>query len=286
MRVACRGRIYTRGAGQVPWYDVSKDDSGARSPNDAGPSTVQSVDRAIWILEILSRDGEASVSEIARELGVHASTASRLISSLAEHDLVERPDGNGRARLGIGLLRLAGATASQLDLAEQAQPVCDALAAQLGETVNVAVLSGNVAVNVCQAQSTSSVSSQNWVGRRTVLHATSSGKILLAYLNARDTNALLRDGMERFTERTVTSPRVLRMQLRKIREAGYARVVEEYEEGLAAVAAPVRSYNGDVIAAISVAGPTYRMSPDDLSESTEAVIKSAADLSQRMGFIA
>src|SRR5699024_3262691 len=187
-----------------------ENDSGPGSPNSTGSSSVQSVDRAIWILEILSRDGEATVSEIARELGVHASTASRLIASLAEHDLVERPDGNGSARLGIGLLRLAGATASQLDLAEQAQPVCDALAAELGETVNVAVLSSNVAVNVCQAESKSSESVQKWVGRRDVLHGTTSGNILLAYLDARVANALLRQGMERLTERTITSSRVLR----------------------------------------------------------------------------
>lgn len=258
--------------------------TGAETPSTAASGSVQSVDRAIQILEILSRQGEASVSDIARELGVHASTASRLMTALVSHDLVERPGGNGLARLGIGLLRLAGATASQLDLTEQAQPVCDALAAELGETVNVAVLSGDVAVNVCQAHSASTVSTQNWVGRQTVLHATSSGKILLAYLNPRDCNALLRAGMEQFTERTVTSPRVMRTQLRTIRERGRATVIEEYEEGLNAVAAPIRSHDGTVIAALSAAGPTYRLPPEDLTQIADRAVEAAAEVSRRMGY--
>lgn len=258
--------------------EQSTDSKGAAS------GSVQSVDRAVYILEMLSREGEASVSEIARELGVHASTVSRLINALTTHDLVERPGSDGRVRLGTGLLRLAGATASQLDLTEQAQPVCDSLAAELGETVNVAILSGDVAVNVCQAHSTSTITTQNWVGRRTVLHATSSGKVLLAYLNPRDCNALLRSGMERFTEYTVTSPRALRLELRKIRADGCARVAEEYEEGLNAVAAPVRSNDGTVIAAMSAAGPTYRLSPDDLVPTSQSVIEAAAEVSRRMGY--
>ncbi|MEX0428467.1 IclR family transcriptional regulator [Nocardioides sp. DS6] len=254
------------------------------TPTDTtGAAPVQSVDRAVRVLEILARDGDVAAGEIARELGVHGSTVSRLIASLSAHGLVERNGVNGGFRLGVGLLRLAGATASRLDLTGQAQPVCDALAAELDETTNVAILSDGVAINVCQAAGSNAVATQNWVGRRTVLHATSSGKVLLAYLDEDDLAALLQRPLERFTPHTITTVRALRAQLREVRETGYATAVEEYEEGLNAVAAPVRGPDGSVIAAISAAGPAYRLGPDDLPATTDAVIRAAQEISRRMG---
>lgn len=247
------------------------------------PGPVQSVDRAVRVLEILARDGQAGVGEVARELGVHSSTASRLIGALAAHDLVERVNGTGPVRLGVGLLRLAGATASQLDLTTQSQPICDVLAEELGETVNVAVLTGGVATNVCQSQGRSTVTMQNWVGQRTVLHATASGKVLLAHLEDKERDVLLAKPLERFTDRTVISAAALRDELAGVLQKGCATAVEEFEEGLVAVAAPIRGHDGAVIAAISAAGPTYRLSPERLPEASMPVIRAAEDISRRMG---
>ena len=174
--------------------------------------TVQSVERAAQVMEILAREGSAGVGEIARELGVHASTASRLLTSLAAHDLVERDGDTGRSRLGIGVLRLAAATRSGMDLTAVAGPVCDALAEELGETVNVAVLRGGAAVNVHQSQGHRTVALHNWVGDRTVLHATSSGKMLMAHLPEATLEALLEEPRERFTAATVTSVEQLRQE--------------------------------------------------------------------------
>lgn len=262
------------------------------SPDDPSPAagsaqpagSVQSVDRAVRVLEILARQGEAGVSEIARELGVHPSTASRLIGALLGHDLVEHPGPRGRYRLGVGILRLAGATAGQLDLTTQAQPVCDALAAELDETTNVAILSGGVAVNVCQAQGSTAVAAQNWVGQRTFLHATSSGKVLLAHLADDEREAIVNGRLTRFTPRTLTSSKALREELRSIREGGCAWALEEYEEGLNAVAAPIRARDGTVVAAISVSGPAYRLSEELIPDACEAVMRAAAEVSRRMGY--
>lgn len=248
------------------------------------PVAVQSVDRAIRILEILAHEGEASVGQVGRELGVHRSTASRLVAALAAHELVERIEDGGRVRLGIGLLRLAGSTVSQLDLATQADPVCQALARELDETANVAVLSGGVALNVSQGQGSSTVAMQNWVGYRTVLHATSSGKVLLAYLDEAERDELLEAPLERFTARTLTTAAALRKELAQVRALGWARAVEEFEEGLNAVAAPIRAHDGTVVAAISVAGPTYRLSPERLPEAAGAVVRAGRDISRRMGY--
>ncbi|WP_227873236.1 IclR family transcriptional regulator [Brachybacterium ginsengisoli] len=244
---------------------------------------VQSVERAAQVLEILARDGRCGVGRIAQELGVHQSTASRLVAALVQHDLVERPVEGGPVQLGIGILRLAAATRPRLDLAAQGGPVCDALAERLGETVNLAVYRSGAAVNVYQAQGHRTVALHNWVGDATVLHATSSGKILLAHLAEERREAVLAGSLERFTPRTLTDPAVLRMQLSEAGEQGWALAEEEFEEGLNAVAAEIRGAEGDVVAALSVAGPAYRLSRVRLPEIASEVQAAAAEISRRLG---
>src|SRR5205809_6675478 len=105
----------------------------------AGGGAVQSVDRAVAILEILARDGEAGVTEVARELDVHKSTASRLLAALDRRELVTQDAARGKFRLGVGIVRLAGATSARLALVQESRPVCRELAQQRGATVNLAV---------------------------------------------------------------------------------------------------------------------------------------------------
>ncbi|TLP77085.1 IclR family transcriptional regulator [Nesterenkonia sphaerica] len=246
---------------------------------------VKSVDRALTVLNILAREGEATLSQMARELDVHKSTVGRLVETLLRHDLVEAPNGSLGYRLGVGCLRLAGATTARLDLSQEAQPVCDALSAAIGETANVAITREGVAINVCQSESGSTVAMRNWIGQHTALHATSNGKVLLAHLPEEDRTALLTRGLMSFTEHTLTSPQVLSEELHKIRTRGWAFAVEEFEEGLNAVAAPVFDHSGTVIAGISVAGPAYRLPPERLPEVRDPVIRAADTLSRRLGHV-
>ncbi|WP_226832237.1 IclR family transcriptional regulator [Brachybacterium sp. FME24] len=248
-----------------------------------GTGAVQSVDRAVQVLEILARDGGSSVGRVAAELGVHQSTASRLIAALEGRDLVERAGEGGPVRLGVGVLRLAAATHSRPDLTAVAGPVCDALAEQLGETVNLAVYRSGAAVNLHQAQGTRTVAMHNWVGDRTVLHATSSGKVLLAHLPLAESEALLAAPLERFTTRTVVDPVALREQLREAGTRGWAVAEEEFEEGLNAVAAAIRGPEGNVVAALSAAGPAYRLGSADLPQMAEQLVRAATDVSRALG---
>ena len=144
---------------------------------------VQSVDRALRILEILARSGESGVTEIAAALEVHKSTAFRLVATLEQHGLVEQVEGRGKYRLGVGLLRLAGATSARLDVVQEARPLCKQLAAATGETVNLATLSGNSALYLDQVAGPSALQPHNWVGQHIPLHATSNGKVLMAWLS-------------------------------------------------------------------------------------------------------
>ncbi|MCX4823142.1 IclR family transcriptional regulator [Streptomyces sp. NBC_01142] len=247
-------------------------------------SAVQSVDRAVSVLESLARHGEAGVTEIADELGVHKSTAFRLLGALENRGLVAQSKDRGKYYLAAGMLRLAGAAAIRLDISQEGTPLCRELADEVGETVNIAILDDDAAVNVAQARGAASVTTYNWLGRRTPLHATSSGKILLAYAPVAARDRALAAGLERFTERTVTSAAELGAQLTTAAGQGYALAVEELEIGLNAVAAPVYAHDGVVTGALSVSGPAYRMGEELLPKLAKRTMAVAEELSRRMGY--
>ncbi|MCM2423950.1 IclR family transcriptional regulator [Streptomyces sp. RKAG293] len=254
----------------------------------AGPQTggVQSVDRAISVLEILAQRGEAGVSEVAAEIDVHKSTAFRLLGALEARGLVEQAAERGKYRLGFGIVRLAGAVTGRIDITQQGRPVCERLAEELEETVNIAVMEKQFAINLFQVRGPAAVSAHNWVGQLTPLHATSSGKILLAHLPAGERAELLVEaGLEKLTPRTLTSKTKLEKNLAEARERGYAWTLEELEVGLHAMAAPVRSRDGEVIAAVTVSGPSYRFTEERMHELAPALIRGAAEISHRMGYL-
>ena len=255
-----------------------------RSPDSAGG--VQSVDRAITVLEILAREGSAGVSEIATEIGVHKSTAFRLLAALEERDLVEQNTERGKYQLGFGVLRLASAIPARLELVRQAQPVLDELAQSLDETINLAVVREHYSVHVQQALGSAAVASQNWVGQVTPLHATSSGKVLLAYMSEERLDEILdAASLKSYTEHTVTSRGMLVEQLEQARVEGFATAFEELETGLNAAAVPVRDHTGTVIGALSASGPAYRFDKSRIESVADELKAAGARISRRMGWL-
>jgi DNA-binding IclR family transcriptional regulator len=252
----------------------------ARADNNTG---VQSVDRALTILEVLARIGEAGVTEIAVELGDHKSTAFRLVTTLEAHRLVEQTSERGRYRLGVGVLRLAGATTARLDLVQEARPVCRQLARDTGETVNIAVLSESSALYLDQVAGSSALQPHNWVGQHIPLHATSNGKILLSGLDDKQLRDVL-GALSRYTPLTITKKAELREELAHVRERGYAVAVDELEEGLTAAAAPIRNAHGDVIASMSVSGPTFRLTDERIDDVVPQLLEAAEEVSHRLGW--
>ena len=171
---------------------------------------VQSVERALTVLEILARDGRAGVSEIAEEMGIHKSTVSRLMGSLVTREMVHQNSERGKYQLGFGILRLASSIPGRLSLVHEARSVLESLAEEFKETVNLAVLRSNYAVNVDQAMGPSTLATYDWVGSLTPLHATSSGKVLLAALEADERDRILKEtGLAARTSRTITSRKEL-----------------------------------------------------------------------------
>ncbi|CAN5580171.1 IclR family transcriptional regulator [soil metagenome] len=249
------------------------------------PAAVQSVDRALVVLEIIARCGQAGVTEIADELGVHKSTVSRLIAVLESRGYVEQLSDRGKYRLGFSIARLARSTSAQMNLAKQSQQACDTLAADVGETANVALLDGPRIVNIVEATAPAEITVRTWVGQSCPAHATSSGKVLLAGLAPGEMRSRLGVTLDVFTTNTVATTADLEDELAAVREKGWASVEEELEIGLNAVAAPVYDSGSEVIAALSVSAPSYRLSADQFGQVAERTIAAADSISRRLGWV-
>ncbi len=258
----------------------------ARYGREVAPSQVQSVDRAIAILYLLAERGSEGlgVTEVAAELGVHKSTAFRLITALENGDLVEQLEERGKYHLGRGVVRLAGATTAQLELSTESRPVCKRLATELGETVNLAIADAGAVTNILQEYGSSAVSGRNWTGQRTPMHATASGKVLLAWADGETVAEVLTGDLDEYTSETITDAPALAAELKKVRAQGWACTTEEFELGLNAVAAPVRGATGDVVAAVGVSGPSYRLSVESFAEVADHLVQGGREISSRLGY--
>jgi IclR family acetate operon transcriptional repressor len=245
---------------------------------------VRSVERAITILDVLAAGAWRSGAEIARELNVHRSTALRLLGTLERHALVERDPRSSKYRLGPRLSQLASVVTGESDLRSLARPVCEALAGTLGETVTLDVLVADEVVPIEQATASTSVVSVNWLGRRTPVHCTASGKVILAFGPPAIRERLLARPLERSTAHTITGRAELEAQLGDALKDGFARTYEELEVGLDALAAPVFAASGEVVAALDVSGPSHRLRAEGHPELVRLTLDAAADLSRRLGF--
>jgi IclR family transcriptional regulator, acetate operon repressor len=252
--------------------------------NAAREPGVRSVDRAIGILDVLAQGGWRTGAEVARELGVHRSTALRLLGTLERHAIVERDDKSAKYRLGRRLPQLASVVTGESDMRQLARPLCEALAEALGETVTLDVLAGDEIVPIEQATASSSVVSVNWLGRRTPVLCTASGKVILAFGPEAVRERMLNRPPARSTAHTITDRAELEAQLAAAQQAGVARTYEELELGLDAIAAPVFGPGGGVVAAMDVSGPSYRLRMEGRPELVRLTRESAAELSRRLGY--
>jgi IclR family acetate operon transcriptional repressor len=243
----------------------------------SAPSGTQAIDRAGELLvRVVESARPLAVGELAELAGLPKSTTSRLVSALERQGLVQRAGG---LRPGPVLLRLAQRGVSDATLVELADDALQALAAESGETINLGVPALGGVDHLAQRDSRHFVGTTNWVGRRVPLHATSNGKVFLAF-----GAAPVPDALERLTAHTIADRATLERALAKIRARGYATTYDELEIGLSAIAAPIRGAGGDVIAALSISGPTIRLTPERVHELAPLLVEQARMLSDRLGF--
>ena len=238
--------------------------------------------RVVHVLEALGRSPEGlGVSDLARMLDVHRSTASRLLGTLAANGMVERDPISQRYRLGARMVGLAATAIARMPVVSQARPELEQLSAATSETVNLAILDRFHVVYVDQVTPAVTVVMASWVGRRSPVHASSSGKVLLAWGDPRSRQTLLRRRLDALTGRTITDPAELRRILDDARRRGYASSNGELEEGLVSIAAPVL-IDGRAVAAVSISGPGYRLPSRDLPGLGRRLVGAAAAVAHRM----
>lgn len=245
---------------------------------------VRSVDRAAALLLALGESaGAAGVTELARRLGLHKSTASRLLATLEKRGLVEQDEETGKYRLGLVVIRLAEHAERTLDLRALAMPELERLARLTHETTGIGCLEGDQLLTVGQADGPNLVAVGDWTGRARPLHATACGKVLLAAMAEREVLRIVRSGLVTYTDRTLTELEPLLEELARVRRRGVATSAGEFEARINAVAAPVRDARGNVVAAVDVWGPAFRVTPQRIPELAAQARAAAAAISVRLG---
>jgi DNA-binding IclR family transcriptional regulator len=239
---------------------------------------VASVARALALLDELQDSEEGlGVNELARRIGVNASTASRLLATLESSGIVER-DGQGPYRLGLTLVTLAERVLSRLDLQTLARPILVELMERTGETATLSLPGEREAITVDSVPSRASVVSMARLGRPSILHATAVGKVMLAFAGGplpreRDLSAL--------TDRTITGRDALAAEVAAVRERGYGTVFGEREAEVNAIAAPVFGRSGALAAIVGIQGPASRL--EDPTRVLEPLLDGAAALTRALG---
>jgi IclR family KDG regulon transcriptional repressor len=246
------------------------------------PRQVMSARRALDVLCAYSAEKpELSVKELSEQLKVHKSTVSRLLMTMESAGFVRKTPRNGHYMLGPRLLEMASLVLSRIDVRAIARPWLEELSQASQETVNLAVWDHDEAVNVDQIASPQPILYMGWIGRRTPAHASSTGKVLLAFQTSEVIERVLSSPLTAFTKATITDPSRLRQEMGWIRECGYAIAEDEFQEGVTAVAAPILT-RGLAAAVISISAPTYRTTSQRKGQFVQLVTTAARDIGQRM----
>jgi DNA-binding IclR family transcriptional regulator len=247
-----------------------------RSPPAHGTTAV---DRgADLLVRVLESEHPVALTDLASASGIPKSTASRLVTALERRGLIEQDGERGRLRPGPAILRVAERSMLERNMVELARPSLGALAEASGETINLAVPAGHGVEHVAQVESRHFLGTGQWLGRAVDYHCTAVGKVFMAF-----GRASIPAHLPHYAPETITDPRRLCSELEVVRGQGFATAVDELEPGLAAIAAPVRGARGEVVAALSITGPTLRLTPPRILELLPILTDEARTLSRRLG---
>ena len=250
---------------------------------EAGSATrgSQAVDRALSVLWLFNEQAESrSVGEVADAIGVHRSTAARLLAALERHGLIERDEQSGRYRLGLALVSLAGHVLDRFPARASGRQILGELRDRLGETVYLGVLDGSSVVYIDQASSPQVKQHVDWVGYRQTLTEGVTGAMLLAFQPPGVVSDLVSGGMDGDGGAAPTQ-----RELADVRSRGYLARFPDPVSGLVVIAAPVRHHRSDVVAAITLVAPAYRVDRRRFDEElVPATLDAAARVSESLGY--
>ncbi|MGH8923129.1 MAG: IclR family transcriptional regulator [Acidimicrobiia bacterium] len=219
-------------------------------------SAVQSIERAFAVMEALAVS-PAGITDLSLRVDLPKSTVARLLATLESLRAVERT-GNGRYRIGLGLVQLSGAVDVGAAMSSTVMPHLRGLADSLGETAGFSVPTGYSVHYLAQVESPNAVQVRDYTGLKLPMHVGPSGLCMMSHWPKEDLDRYLKRSLEAYTTKTVTSPRLIRERLQSVRAEGHCWIYEEFAEGLNSVAAPVLDHMGRVLGALHVHGPAYR----------------------------
>ncbi|MEB3102466.1 IclR family transcriptional regulator [Ferviditalea candida] len=253
---------------------------------DSKTTTVQSVDRALQILDLLQeKPGGLGVTELSKLLDVAKSTTHRLLSSLQAKGFVKQDKQTGKYSLGLRLVELGNEIVQSLDIRKVASPYLSKLVGEIGETAHLVIHEEGEVVYIDKLESTASLRMYSQIGRHAPLHCTGVGKAMAAYLPENELEWIIQHkGLKKFTHNTVTTKAEFMKALQEIRNKGFSIDDEEHELGIRCAAAPIFNNNQQVVAGISVAGPAMRMTDEKLESCAQKVTECANEISALLGY--
>jgi DNA-binding IclR family transcriptional regulator len=251
----------------------------------SGTYKLQAIDRAVVLLDLLSRsDAPMSLTTISSQLSLPKSTVQRFLRVLEGHHFVNF-NTNGRYTLGLRLNDLGNQALQQFDIRDRARPHFRMLVSDIKETGHLCILQRNVVVYVDKIAPTRSICMTSRIGMTNPIHCTSVGKAMLAFSsNEVRENILANIHYERLTSKTHTTRKALMRDLEMIRRRGYALDDEEIEEGVRCIGAPILDSDGHPLAAISVAGPTFRITTQKVPAIAKRIVSCCASISHSLGY--
>lgn len=255
--------------------------------NNAHEKHIQSVFRALKILEFLSkRDIAVGLTEISKGMELSKSTTYGLVATLELYGYVEQDPITGKYSLGLKNFELGQAYVSKLDLREITLPDLRELSRHFGETAHLAILSGKEVVYIDKVDGSRSIGIQSRVGGRNPAYCTGVGKALLSGISDQKIEEMYAgERFEQYTEHTVVNLEDILEQIRQVRKLGYSSDMEEIELGLRCIAAPVKNSKGNVVAAISLSGPSNRLDDVKIMDIIQEVTERAGKISLRLGYL-
>lgn len=250
---------------------------------DTGAS-VQAIDRGLSVLSVIAAADGLTLTDLAQRVGLAPSTAHRILASLEAHRFVHHDEQRGLWLIGVGAFEVGTAFLRNRRLAGIGRVVMHDLMERTGETVNLGIEDGGEIVFISQVESHVALRAFFRAGSRAAIHASGVGKALLAQLSDERVKQILhKRGLAKFTDQTLVAPADLFRQLDEVRRRGWAVDDEERNLGMRCVAAPIFNEYGEAIAAVSVSGPTVRMTPERAAEFGPQVARAAQEITSSIG---
>jgi DNA-binding IclR family transcriptional regulator len=249
---------------------------------------IQSVNHALDILEeFCKQQEELGVTELSKRLNLHKNNVFRLLATLESRGYIEQNKATENYCLGVKNLELGQAFIKQIGLLRQAKPVLEKLVKDVDETGYIAVARGNSVFYLDAVETKQIVKVASRVGSRLPIFTTSVGKVLVAYEPVEEIEKMIpKAGLTKYTPNTIVDKKGLMEHLKQVANQGFAIDFEEVDEGVACTGAPIRDYTRRVVGAISVSGPSSRLTKERLkNELVPKVVAAAEEISKRLGFV-